>query len=158
MSFKASRLRSSLTPKIREVALAAGASGKRGALMLLDSNGAAATCGADPAVIGGVAESDYGTNSSGFNHLGVDGFPPGYIQLCSIADNQPFRAKYVGTLPAATGGSFGVVLDSDGLWKVDFTETTATRVKLVDLRLTESPLNQGEVEVVFLTANVQLIN
>ncbi len=158
MSFIASRLRNGMTPKIKEVPLAAGASGLRGALMLLDANFAAATCGADPALIGGIAQSDYGTDTAGFIHTGKKEFPPGYIQLVSVADNQPFHAKYVGTLPAAAGGSYGVILDSDGLWKVDFAETVNTRLKLINIDWTASPFNRDRVEIVFLTANVQLIN
>lgn len=154
MSFIAARLRAGMTPKIKERPLAAGASGKRGALLLVDANGAYATCGADPAAIAAVAESDYGTNSTGFG-LASHEFPPGFMQGSSVSDSQPFHAQYVGTLPAADGGSYGVVLDTDGQWKVDFTDTVATRVKLVK-KLTDSPENRNRVEVVFLAANVQI--
>lgn len=155
MSFIAARLRAGMTPKVKERPLAAGATGKKGALLLVDANGAYATCGADPAAIAAIALSDYGPSTTGFIHTGTNEFPPGYMQAVSVQDNQPFHAKYIGTLPAADGGSYGVVLDSDGQWKVDFTDTTATRVKLVN-RLTNSPENRDRVEVVFLAANVQV--
>ena len=71
-------------------------------------------------------------------------------------EGRKFRAKYVGTLPAVDGGSYGVVKDTDGQWKVDFTDTTATRVKLVG-RLTGSPENQAQVLVAFIPANIQQI-
>lgn len=156
MSFIASRLRGmGGTPKVKERPLAAGASGLKGALLLVDANGAYATCGADPAAIAAVALSDYGVDSGGFIHTGKKEFPPGFMQAVSVQDNQPFHAEYVGALPAADGGSYGVVLDADGRWKVDFTEVAATRVKLVG-RLTNSPENRNRVEVVVLAANVQI--
>jgi hypothetical protein len=54
------------------------------------------------------------------------------------------------------GGSYGVVKDSDGKWKVDFSDTTATRVKLVGRR-TNSPENLPQVIVTVLAANVQVM-
>jgi hypothetical protein len=48
------------------------------------------------------------------------------------------------------------VKDSDGQWKVDFAETTNTRLRLVDRR-TGSPENVGRVVVQFLDANIQTI-
>jgi hypothetical protein len=50
---------------------------------------------------------------------------------------------------------YGVVLDADGQWKVDFAEVVNTRLKLVK-KLTDAPENRNEVEVVFLAANVQI--
>jgi hypothetical protein len=156
MSFSPSRYPAGMTPRTVNKPLAAGASGKRGALLLVDANGAYATCGADPAAIAAVAATDYGADTSGYNRLGTKNFPPGYLQGHAIEAGQLFKAQYVGTLPAAEGASYGVVLDSDGQWKVDFSDTTATRVKLVRL-LTGSPQNRPEVEVEFLVANTQLI-
>ena len=156
MSFSPSRYPAGMIPRTVNRPLASGASGKRGALLLMDANGAYATCGADPASIAATAATDYGSDTSGFNHTGSKNFPPGYLQGHAIEAGQLFKAQYVGTLPAAAGGSYGVVLDSDGLWKVDFAETTNTRLKLIRL-LTDSPQNRPEVEVEFLVANVQLI-
>lgn len=157
MAFHASRLRAGMTPRIKERPLAAGATGKRGALLVVDVNGAYATCGADPASIAAVAASDYGPDTSGFNHLGVKGFPHGYMQGISVQDNQPFLAHYMGTLPAAPGGTYGVTLDADGEWKVDFSKSAANqRVKLTSIETTVSPINRNQVEVVVLAANVQV--
>lgn len=127
-----------------------------GALLLVDANGAFAECGADPAAIAAVALAPQGTDTSGFNILGTKAFPPGRMQAATIGNQRHFTAKYVGTLPAADGGLFGVVRDTDGDWKVDFTETTATRLKLVSRR-TQSPENIARVVVEFLAANVQAI-
>lgn len=155
MSFILARLKAGHTPRVREKPLAAAAAGFRGALMLRDANGAWAECGADPAAIGGVAEADFGPTTAIGAHFGTKEFPPGFMVCTLVQDEVAFRARYVGTLPAADGGSYGVVRDTDGLWKVDFTETVATRLKLVN-RFTNSPENLPEVEVVFLAASVQV--
>lgn len=155
MSFRAARLRAGSVPHIREKVVATGAAFEEGALLLVDANGLYAECGADPAAIAAVAESAFGADTSGFVRTGKKEFPPGYMQASLVANEQPFHAEYVGTLPAANGGSYGVVRDTDGKWKVDFADVTATRVKLVN-RLTDSPENRNRVEVVFLAANVQI--
>lgn len=156
MSFSPARLRGGHTPRTKELALAAGAAGLKGALLVQDANGNWATCGANPAAIGGVAYSDYGPDTSGFNPLGVKGFPPGFMQAAEVTDEEPFRARYIGALPAADGGSYDVILDSDGYWKVNFGSSVNARVKLVG-RFTNSPENGDEVLVVFLAANVQVV-
>ena len=126
-----------------------------GALLLVDSNGAFAECGADPAAIAAVALAPAGPDTSGFNILGVKPFPPGKMQAETLAGKQ-FTAKYVGTLPAADGGVYGVVRDTDGSWKVDFSEVTATRVTLIGRRTT-SPENIARVVVEFLATCIQTI-
>lgn len=156
MSFFASRLNGRGAPRTRELAVAAEADFYRGALLVKDSNGLWAECGADPASVGGVAETDYRADSTGFSRLGRSEFPPGYMQGTLVTDEQKFFAAYVGTLPAADGGSYGVVRDTDGKWKVDFAETTNLVVKLVGRR-TGSPENVALVEVTFLPAVVQIV-
>lgn len=135
--------------------LAASQTFNVGALLAVDSNGAFAECGADPAAIAAVALSPAGTDSSGFNILGRKEFPSGKMQACPIKNRQ-FTAKYVGSLPAADGGLYGVVRDTDGDWKVDFSEIVNTSLKLVGRR-TNSPENIARVVVQFLDANVQVI-
>jgi len=141
--------------RVVERDLAASQTFNVGALLLVDSNGAFAECGADPAAIAAVALAPAGSDTSGFNVLGVKPFPPGKMQAKTIQGVQ-FTAKYVGTLPAADGGLYGVVRDTDGDWKVDFSETSATRLKLIGRRTT-SPENIARVVVQFLDANVQTI-
>ena len=143
-------------PRIVEKALAAGAAGVRGALMLIDGSGNAAECGADPAAIAAVAEHGFGARATSgltFHTLNTKEFPPGKVLLCPVQD-QVFSAEYTGTLPAADGGSYGVVRGADSQWRVDFTETVNTRLKLVG-RYTDSPFNGNRVKVRFLDANVQ---
>lgn len=156
MSFLLARLKAAHSPKARELPLASGSAFLRGAAMLKDANGAWAECGADPAVIGAVAESDCGPSTAVGAHFGTKEFPSGYMIGMLVQDEVAFRARYIGALPAADGGTYGITKDTDGLWKVDFGKTGASaRVKLTG-RLTDSPLNVPEVLVVFLAANVQI--
>jgi hypothetical protein len=154
MSFILAELDAQSIPRARELPVAAAQAFLRGAALLVNASNQYAECGADPAAIAAIAESDYGTDTGGFGGHGTKEFPPGHMQG-TLLEGRKFRARYVGSLPAADGGSYGIVKDADGLWKVDFTDTTATRVKLVG-RLTQSPENQAEVFVRFLTANIQI--
>lgn len=158
MPFLAARLNSRSVPRIRELPVAAAeAAFVRGSPLVRNSDGAWEECGADPAAIGGFAETDYGADTSGFRRLGRGEFPPGYMQATLVTDEQVFRATYTGTLPAADGGSYGVVKDgTTGDWSVDFSDTTNARVKLVG-RLTDSPIGQSEVLVVVLPTIVQIV-
>ena len=153
MGFNLAQTQDGAVPRHIERPVAAAQTYLRGALLLIDANGALAECGADPVAIAAVSESGEGSDTTGFNILGKKGWPPGRATAIGIK-GQVFDAPYVGTLPAADGGSYGVVRDTDSEWKVDFTDTTATRVKLVGRRTT-SPENIPRVLVKFLDANVQ---
>lgn len=142
-------------PRVVEKALAAGAAFELGALLLVNASNEYAECGIDPAAIAAVAEAPAGTNTGGFSSLSKKEFPPGMMQGMAVKD-MVFSARYVGALPAVDGGSYGLVRDTDSLWKVDFAETVNTRVKLVGRR-TGSPENINRVLVKFLAANVQEI-
>lgn len=140
-------------PPIVEKALAAGYAEEQGALLIVNGSGQFAACGADPALVAAVALTPGGTDSSGFNILGHKEFPPGYMQGIAVR-GQEFRAPYVGTLPAADGGQYGVIRDADGVWKVDFDEVVNVVLTLVG-RLTNDPEDQPEVLVRFLDSVVQ---
>lgn len=157
MSFKLAHLKGARIPPTLTKDGAAGADWLAGALLVMDANGDWAECGADPASIAAVALGDYGADTSGFVRTGRKEFPPGQAQAVAVANEVAFRAQYVGALPAAVGGSYGVVLDADNKWKVDFGDAVNTRVKLISLRPTEAPINDNEVVVVFLAANVQIV-
>jgi len=141
-------------PDIVERPLASGYAEEQGALLVVNGSGEYAACGADPPLIAAVANTPGGTDTAGFNILGHKEFPPGYMQGINVANGRMFRARYAGTLPAADGGQYGVVRDTDGLWKVDFDEVTDTRVTLVG-RETNSPESQPYVFVRVLPAFVQ---
>lgn len=156
MGFRLARAKSQSIPRVKELALAAGASFPSGSLMLVNGSGEFAECGADPAAIAAVSESGAGADTSIGSHFSIANFPPGKMQGTAVQDEVVFRATYVGSLPAANGGSYGVIKDSALGWSVDFAETVNTRLKLVG-RLTDSPENVAEVLVSFLAANVQII-
>ena len=155
MSFRLARLHGRSVPRTRTYPYAAGSTFKKGALLVRDASGNWAECGADPASIGGVAEHHVGTDTDGFGGHGYKEFPQGFAMATLVQDEVSFLASYVGALPAAYGGLYGVILDATLGWSVDFAETVATRVRLVDRR-TEAPENLALVEVVFLAANVQV--
>ncbi len=156
MSFKLARAKSQSIPRVKELPLAAGASFPSGSLMLVNGSGEYAECGADPAAIAAVSLSGAGADTSIGSHFNIANFPPGKIQGEAVQDEVVWRASYVGTLPAADGGSYGVIKDATLGWSVDFAETVNTRLKLVG-RLTDSPENVAEVLVSFLAANAQII-
>jgi hypothetical protein len=143
-------------PRTIEKALAGGYAALEGALVLLDASDNFAECGADPAAIAGVTVSAGGTDTSGFVRFGKKEFPPGKMQAIAWDPQYKFTARYIGGLPAANGASYGVVRDTDLFWKVDFTDTTNLRVKLLDRR-TSSPENIARVVVAPLAANVQVL-
>lgn len=146
-------------PPTLHLPVAAGQAWEKGALLIADANGQWAECGADPAAVGAVAANAYGADTSGFVRTARKEFPPGEMVAVLVGGLVPFRAKYVGSLPAVTGGSFGVIRDTDGLWKVDFNEVTALRVKVAPngLRLASAPFNRNEVIVFFLPTIVQAL-
>lgn len=153
MSFKLASADKAAVGSIVERNLAAGSAFNQGSLMLINGSGEYAECGADPAAIAAVAATPCGADTSGFNILGRKEFPSGKMQGISLTVDRLFRAKYVGALPGANGGLYGVVKDADNDWKVDFAEVVNTRLKLIG-RLTNAPENIPEVLVVFLAANI----
>lgn len=153
MSFRLANPQGIHVPRVIQKALAASQTFNNGALLVVDSNDNWAECGADPAAVAAVALSAAGADTSGFNILGKFDFPPGFMDGMTLRGTQ-YTAKYVGTLPAANGGLYGVVRDTDNDWKVDFTEITATVVKLVGRR-TDSPENLPLVVVEFLPDIIQ---
>lgn len=155
MSFQLAHPDGIRVPRTVEKNLAAAQAFLEGALLLADASDNYAECGADPASIAGVSVSAAGADTSGFNRFAKKEFPPGKMQAIALT-GIVFSARYIGGLPAANGASYGVVRDSDLYWKVDFTETVNTRLKLVDRR-TNSPENIARVLVIFLTANIQVI-
>jgi hypothetical protein len=158
MSFILARLKGRSIPRVREEDYAVGTTCETGALMVLNASSQWAECGADPAAIGGVCEHPIGANTTGFGAIGGRReFPQGRATVTLVQDEVAFRARYVGSLPANIGGSYGVVRDTDGQWKVDFSDTTNTRVKYVRQIPIELPATPSEVEVVFLAANVQVL-
>lgn len=140
---------------IPEYPLASGFAEAQGALVFINASGQAEACGADAGLIAGVTNTPGGTDISGFNILGTKEFPPGYMQVIALRGRR-FRVPYIGALPAADGGQYGFIRDSDGVYKVDFNEVVNVCLTLVG-RLTASPESQAEVLVEFLDDVIQPI-
>ena len=157
MSFIVARARSQSIPRVRARPVVSGGTWALGSLLLLNGSGEWAECGADPALIGGVSEHPVGTGSGALAPTGRLEFPPNEAIATLVDNEQQFHCDWVGTLPSVVGGSFGVVRGADGIWRVDFTDTTATRVKLVSIDETAAPLSRRRVSVVVLAANVQIV-
>lgn len=137
-------------PLTVEKAVATGSDWTQGALLVVNASDEFAEAGANPTSVAAVAVTAVGPDTSGFNRLGVKGFPPGRCQGIAISDCRRFVAKYSGTLPAQAGGEYGVVRGADGEWRVNFADTTNAVVKLVDLSWTEGPSSAPRVVVEFL--------
>lgn len=163
MTFIVARPSGVAVPRIVERPVAASQAWLLGALLLVDSNGAYAECGASPAALFGPAESDYAADVTGFNLYGREGFPPGRMQASKALDTY-YRAEYEGTLPAADGGTYNVIRSTDTKWRVNFASSAAARVTLIGREDTVTPgTNAGPglstggkfVIVKFLAANCQ---
>lgn len=155
MSFKMATLEAAHTPLVRELPVKAAEVWPRGSLVLQNASGEFEECGADPVLVAAVTLSGYG-NTLSFGMLRSDGFPTGRCQGVWVGNRQAFRAKYVGTKPAAPDGTkYAVVVDSDGLWKVDFSDTSHDVVEYVRDLEAENLGIVGEVLVVFDPAVVQ---
>jgi hypothetical protein len=134
---------------------------QQGALLIDDGSGNWAVCGANPALIGAVALTPGGPDTTSlagvgsFNIRGRKEFPNNTMQATPVEDYTLFRAKTVGAAPAnPVGSSYGVVRDTDGFWKVNFADVVNTRFKVTGYQ-NVSPENQPYVLGQFLAANVQ---
>lgn len=126
MTFIPARLRDQSVPRTREVAVAAGEAFEPGALGALVAE-EFTEAGADPAVgsVTYVASTPFGAGAAGFGEIGGRReFPPGKA-IVTDAFATTFRCEYAGSLPAAAGGSYGVVRSTDGRWRVNFADTVA---------------------------------
>jgi hypothetical protein len=131
-----------------------------GAPLIDDGFGNWLVCGPNPPLIGAIALTPGGIDATslagvgGFNIRGRKEFPNNTMQATLVQGNKRFRAKYVGTLPATPGGSFGIIRDVDGTWKVNFADNVNTRVKYLGGE-TALPEGQPVIFVTFLAANIQ---
>ncbi len=148
---------SMMTPECQERSIYTGSSWELGALLYVDvPTGTWRECGADPTIVQGVAECAAGAGvitSGALTPLGVREFPPGKMQATLVKPNTKFLALYSGTLPAQAGDKYGVVRDANGVWRVDFSDTTNDVVLLVRIFNTD-PLAFEYVEVTFITAEL----
>lgn len=133
MTFILGNLRGQSVPPVTERPVKDGASWEKGALLKLNA-GEYEECGADPTVVDAIALTAAGPADPAvtFTTLPTREFPPGFAQGQETQPNVRFTAEYVGDVDAAVVGTkYGVVKGSDGLWRVDFTDTTNDVVKLI---------------------------
>jgi len=170
MSFQLYNLRSQSMAKVIERDVADDESFFKGALLIENGagdfeevdNGDYAYSGP----IDGIALARYGTDGTvpyegtpSFDITGGFGMNPGRMQAIQLGQGNRellFSALYVGDLPAGIGGSYGVIRDTDGRWKVNFADTSATVVRLEDLRWTADPINKNRVVVSFLAVDEEV--
>jgi hypothetical protein len=116
----------------RRLAIASNASWLSGSLLFVDATTDQwVECGADPALIGGVSLDEVGTGAGSLYPLDRREFPPFTCGAIRTTDGRMFNGPYVGTPQI---GTYGVVKGADGVWRVDFNETVATRVRVVDVK------------------------
>lgn len=99
--------------------LAAGQTFVLGALVVLDANKKVTECGADPTSIYGMALEPAGTDPEGDYCIVAPLFEGQFLWLPCSAD--PVIATH-------QNNQYGVVKDADGIWCVDFSDTTNKRV------------------------------
>jgi hypothetical protein len=152
MGFKLAQPVGVAVPLTEERALAASQAFLEGSPIVRDVDDNYTECGADPDLIDAISLAPCGANTSGFSFLTGKEFPPGRMQGTTLRGTY-WRTTFTGSKPAATGGSYGIVKDTDNEWKVDFSDTTNVCVKYErDLSL---DLGMGaEVLVSFLDAVV----
>lgn len=115
-------------PLTEERALADGEAFLTGSPLVRDVDDNYAECAADPDLIDAISLAPCGADTSGFNILAAKEFPPGRMQGTTVVGTY-WRTTFIGAKPAATGGSYGIVKDTDDEWKVDFNDVTNVCVK-----------------------------
>lgn len=124
---------------IREYDLASGQTFLEGAAVVL-ANGEVSECSADPATVLGFALHD----------AGADPFNTKILVAVAKAHSTFFIEGDRAPTAADIGDVYGIAKDVDGIWHLDTTDTSNTRVEVVDVDLV-----RGLFEVEILAANRQ---
>jgi hypothetical protein len=157
MSFRQARLVAGKTPPVRELAAAAGMVAlTKGALVLRNAANEWAECGADPALIGGVALHAFGVEAAGFGGHGREEFPPGRISAMLVQDDVEFVAMFVGAV-GNIGTNYGVTRGADFIWRIDFAKVGAQARFTYVRRLMNGTTPSNLVVVKAIPANVQIV-
>lgn len=139
---------SNIDDYIGHAPLAAGEVPNEGDLVF-KSSGNITECGADPANIAGVMAMEYnetyGGTFVGANDLLQDtaGTDMHYYRADS---GVVFEGSLGGKVSARTdeGTAYGVAKDANGVWYIDGTDTTATRVRIIKLLIDDIHGNIGD--------------
>ncbi len=107
-----------------------------GAIVLLDAAEDVAEVAADPTAVLGIAIGDAAGRTVDATKILVALPQPGRTFLIA-GDNNPIKDDI--------GKEYGAVKDSDGIWTIDGTETTAKVFKVIDIDL---DTNMYEVEII----------
>jgi hypothetical protein len=163
MSFSAAHLRAQSVPLIKTIPVAADESFFKGALGTENEYGEFEELddyGLGAGEVEYVALMRYGVDTlepyegaPSFDILGGLGMPPGFIQVLVVTPGNRkdfYDALFVGDLPEVTGGTYGVVRDTDNRWKVDFDNTTDGIVRLESIEWAQAPLGKGRVVLTFV--------
>lgn len=100
---------------------AAAQSYKQGAFVVLDGSLNVTECGADPALIFGIAAGPAGKHPEGATATTI------FRAEANTKFMLPFSVA-APTKAAHENKAFGIVKDADGIWTIDTTDTVATRV------------------------------
>jgi hypothetical protein len=141
-SFQTGRFPSGEAPSVLEMQYANGQTFLKGALVKLNADGTISECGADPALITGVALEAAGSRP-GFNAANNPALVQGGMQVVSvaIADRTTIfscRGVNGGTdpvTPALTniGEDYGCAKTGAGDWVLDLAEVTTKQWRIVDV-------------------------
>lgn len=125
----------------------------QGSPLIVHTDGTFREAGADPSTIAAIALHDVGTGSGAEFPTGTKEFPAGVAQAVLLKPGMKFTAQFVGAM-GTVGTAYGIVKGADGIWRIDFSETSTTQFRLVK-SFAVSPLNAPLVEVVVITAAIQ---
>lgn len=126
-----------------QLPLAAAQTFKTGAFVLRDGSANIAECGADPAVIYGIAEEPAGKEPTDAANKIIVTRATEFTRWWMPCSANPTSAN--------SGVSYGITKDSDGIWYVDFTKTGGSA--RVYVHQVDTDTNRVEVSV--LAANRQ---
>lgn len=131
--------------RIIEYPLNASATFKNGAFVLLNASEEVIACSADPTAVLGISVSP----AAGGTGYGEGGTREIDTTKCLVAVAGPGRTFLMegdnDPVQDDIGKSYGVAVDSDGVWYVDGTETTTLVVTVVDI---DTDRNLYEVVVI----------
>lgn len=129
-------------PYIAKGVVLTGQTFKRGALLIIDANGFVKECAANPTAVAGIALAD-ASSAPGYNAANSPTVITGQANIVSygVANMQTvwsMRGVNGGTDPttpvlADIGDQYGALKDANGIWTLDFSNTTQKVFTIVDI-------------------------
>lgn len=143
-------------PRVVTLEVNTGQEWTKGAPLVISSGKYSEATSPDPTGFSAIALHDVGEGSGPEFPLGRKEFPPNVAGAIALRPTDEYTAKYTGTL-GTIGSSYGIALNADDEWVVDFSDTTNTCVKLIGTEQAEGVLNVDRVRVTFLAADITTI-